>query len=234
MVAIFVAFMFVSLVLTDLGVEKWKAWRTAYALQAARSAAAAMAIDRDAWCRVPDGVHLGSQHTWVKSDPAGGLEIGADALVARAVGAACRIILPKQGEMVTAGQPLFRLENKGGTVTIPAAITGRIVEVNTRLDGQPELVSQDPYGSGWVCHLTPTRAEGTASDWRFGEQAVIWLEKEFGRFQEFLFGQVSPDLALGLTSQDGGFPAAGCLLELGSQACEAFEASFLRRPEGIS
>ena len=30
MVAIFVAFMFVSLVLTDLAIEKWQAWRVAH------------------------------------------------------------------------------------------------------------------------------------------------------------------------------------------------------------
>jgi hypothetical protein len=36
-------------------------------------------------------------------------------------------------------------------------------------------------------------------------------------------------LALGFTSQDGGLPAAGCLVELGPKVWGAFEASFLYR-----
>jgi hypothetical protein len=57
----------------------------------------------------------------------------------------------------------------------------------------------------------------------------MWLENEFVRFREFIFAQISPDLALGVTSQDGGLPAAGCLGELGPKAWSAFETTFLRR-----
>ena len=61
MVAIFVAFMFVSLVLTDLGVEKWKAWRAARAARPADSAEPwRMALE--ALWQVPEGVHL-ANHT---------------------------------------------------------------------------------------------------------------------------------------------------------------------------
>src|SRR5271157_5343514 len=126
MVAIFVAFMFVSLVLTDLAVEKWQAWRLAHRVWAMNPAAEAMAYRFGALCQVPDGIHLANQHTWVKPDPSGGLEIGADALIVRAVGAVRRIILPKVGDLVATGQPLFRLEHNGCTMTIPSAMTGQV------------------------------------------------------------------------------------------------------------
>lgn len=229
MVALFVAFMFVSLVLTDLAIVKWHAWRVAHVARAGSSAAEGMTYGFEALCHVPEGIHLAHQHTWVKPDPTGGLEIGADALIVRAVGAVRRIILPKMGEEVTVGQPLFRLEHHGCAVTIPSAISGRVVAVNSRLADQPELLSSDPYGSGWICQLTPTRMEEHAPSVRFGEQAAMWLENEFVRFREFIFAQISPDLALGVTSQDGGLPAVGCLVELGPRAWSAFEANFLRR-----
>lgn len=228
MVALFVAFMFISLVLIDLGVEKLQAWRVAHPARARSRRAEVSTFGIDDWWLVPEGVHLANQHTWVKPNPAGGLEIGADALIARAVGAVRRVILPKEGDVVTAGQPLFRLEHDGCAVTIPASLTGKVVAVNRRLADQPELLSSDPYGSGWVCHLTPTRLEEAAPGARFGEQATIWLKNEFARFQEFIFAQVSPDLALGVTSQDGGIPATGCLVELGPAAWSAFEADFLK------
>jgi glycine cleavage system H protein len=229
MVAIFVALMFVCLVLTDLVVEKWQAWRLAHPARASRPTAEVMVYGLDAWCQVPEDVHLNNQHTWLKPDPTGGLEIGADALLARAVGAVRRVILPKVGDQITAGQPLFRLEHKGRSVTIPSAITGRVMAVNSRLADQPELLSSDPYGSGWVCYLSPTHVEEAAPSVRFGEQAAQWLESEFTRFREFVFAQVSPDMALGVTSQDGGLPAVGCLGELGPAAWTVFEADFLHR-----
>ncbi|MFZ0960552.1 MAG: glycine cleavage system protein H [Terriglobia bacterium] len=227
MVAIFVAFMFVSLVLMDLAIEKWQVWRLAHPARATRPIAEAMTYGFEALCRVPEGVHLASQHTWVKPDPTGGLEIGADALIVRAVGNVRRIILPNVGEQVTAGHPLFSLEHNGCAATIPSAITGRVMAVNRSLVDHPELLSSDPYGSGWVCYLNPTRVEQSAASVRFGEQATMWLENEFARFREFIFAQISPDSALGATSQDGGLPAPGCLGELGPAAWNDFEARFL-------
>jgi glycine cleavage system H protein len=227
MVALFVALMFVGLVLTDLAVEKWRVWQKA---RAARSAASVRAMEPQMLWQVPEGVHLSGVHTWFRPDPAGGLEIGADALIAYAVGTVRKIVLPKPGDHVTAGQPLFQLEREGRAVTVPFLVTGQVMAVNSRLVDQPELLSSDPYGSGWVCHLNPTRVEGAAPIMRFGEAAVTWLENEFVRFREFIVGQISPDLALGVTSQDGGLPAVGSLSELDAKAWSAFEADFLRRP----
>jgi len=229
MVAIFVAFMFVSFVLTDLVVEKWRAWRVQHAVLATRPTEA-MAYGLDEWCQIPEGVCLADQHTWVKADPTGGLAIGADALIVRAVGAVRRIVLPKVGDQVTAGQPLFRLENNGCTITIPSAMTGRVMSVNNHLVDRPETLSLDPYGSGWVCYLNPTRKDEPFPKVRFGEQAAMWIENEFKHFQEFIFAQLSPDLALGVTSLDGGIPAFGCLSELPPRSWSAFEAKFLQRP----
>jgi len=231
MVALLVALMFVSLVLIDMGIEKWKTWRAAGPARAQTRAAQAVAAGWAEWCQVPEGVHLANQHIWIKPDPAGGLEIGADALIAHAIGAVQRIILPKVGDQVAAGQPLFRLERNGCAVKIPAALTGRVMSVNGRLRAHPDLLSSDPYGSGWVCSLVPLRVEQPGPRAiRFGEQAVTWLAQEATRFADFILGQTPPDLALGATNLDGGFPAVGCLGELGPAAWSAFEDSFLRQP----
>ena len=230
MVAIFVALMFVCLVLTDLSVEKWQAWRVAHPARARSPRAEFKAHALDAWCQVPEGVHLANQHTWVKPYPTGRFGMGTDALIARAVGAVRRIILPKVGDQVIAGQPLCRLEHNGRAVTIPSSMTGWVTAVNSRLVDQPGLLSSDPYGDGWICYVSPTQVQKPVPSVRIGEQAARWLENEFVRFREFISAQTSTDLALGVTSQDGGFPALGCLGELDPTAWSAFEADFLRRP----
>jgi hypothetical protein len=133
---------------------------------------------------------------------------------------------------VTAGQPLFRLEHDGRAVAVPAAVTGRVMAVNSRLADEPELLTSDPYGRGWVCCLEPTGAETAAPRLLFAEQAAVWLEDEFARFRQFILAQISPDEALGATSYDGGLPAFGCLAELDEPAWNAFEANFLKGPGG--
>jgi len=225
MVAIFVALMFVSLVLTDLGVQKWNAWQAARSLARAEREAA---VSSEVLWQVPEGVQIAEGHTWFRPDPNGGLEIGADSLITHAIGAVRRIVLPNPGDQVTAGQPLFRLEKDGRSLTVPSTVTGKVVMVNNRLQNQPALLNSDPYGNGWICRVTPTEV-AAAPNVRFGDKAALWLENEFNRLREFLSVEVMSDFALGVTSQDGGIPTSGCLSELDQTAWSGFEAEFLKK-----
>ena len=225
MVAIFVAFMFLSLVITDLGVHKWNAWRAA---RSTHRAVGNAAINNNELWQVPEDVHLSDVHTWFRPDPSGGLEIGADTLIAHALGAVGRVVLPNPGDHVINGQPLFRLERDGREITVPSSITGKVVAVNPRLQTHPALLNSDPYGNGWICRVTPTSLGAMMPNVRFGEKAIIWLESEFTRLREFLSTQLSPEFALGATSQDGGLPTSGCLTELDEAAWTAFETEFLK------
>lgn len=126
-----------------------------------------------------------------------------------------------------AGQPLFRLERQGRGLIVRSSTTGRVVALNTNLGNRPDSVAEDPYGSGWICAITPTQSANSSVALRHGQKATNWLEQEFYRFREFLFVQVSPDLASDVTYADGGLPATGSLAELPLRGWGAFEATFL-------
>jgi glycine cleavage system H protein len=160
MVALFVALMFVGFVLVDLMVQKLEAGR------AAVSAPAGLP-----W-NVPQGFYLSEGHTWSYPYSPVGVRVGADALVAHALGAVEKVVLLKRGELVEAGQPLFRLEYQGGELEIPSAVTGRVIALNQGLGTRPELVAKDPYGSGWICAITPTQPNSGFSGMRSGEKAA--------------------------------------------------------------
>jgi glycine cleavage system H protein len=213
MVALFVALMFIGFVLVDLIVQRVR-----------RVTASAPA--EPAW-NIPQGFYLSEGHCWSHPDSSVGVRVGADALLAHALGAVEKVALPKLGELVKAGQPLFGLERQGRGFDIQSSITGRVVALNTGLGKRPELVAKDPYGSGWICAITPTQSDGGSASMRCGEKAVLWLEQEFHRFREFLSMQVSPDLAVDVTCPDGGLPAVGSLAELPISGWRAFEAEFL-------
>jgi glycine cleavage system H lipoate-binding protein len=216
MVALFVALMFIGFVLVDLAVQR---------LEARRAAASAPA--GVPW-NVPHGFYLSEGHTWSYPYSSVGVRVGADALVARALGALEKLVL--LGEQAKAGQPLVRLEYHGCALEIPSSVTGRVIAFNRDLGKRPELVVKDPYGSGWICAITPTQPGGGFGGMRSGEKAAAWLEQEFHRFREFLSRQVSPDLAVSVTYPDGGLPAVGALTQLAHGGWRAFEAEFLRPP----
>jgi glycine cleavage system H protein len=216
MVALFVALMFIGFLLVDFIVQSLQGRR------AAVSAPAGLPLD------VPVGFNLTEGHTWSHPDSSVGVKVGADALLAHALGAVEKVVLPKLGELVKAGELLFHLEYRGHDLKIPSSITGRVVALNPGLVGRPELVVRDPYGSGWICAITPTQADGRSEGVRSGEKAAAWLEQEFHRFREFLSQQVSPDLAVSVTYPDGGLPAVGALNQLARSGWLAFEAEFLR------
>ena len=216
MVALFVASMFIGFVLVDLVVQ---------ALQARRAAVSTAA---DLPWNVPKGFYLSEGHTWFHPDSSVGLRVGADALVARALGAVEKVVLPELGEHVKAGQPLFQLQYHGCDLKIPSSITGQVAALNPGLGKRPELVAQDSYGSGWICAITPTQSDGGSGGTLSGEESAAWLEQEFHRFREFLSLQISPDPALSVSYPDGGLPSVGSLTHLGRGGWRAFEAEFLR------
>jgi glycine cleavage system H protein len=218
MVALFVAIMFIGFLLVD------------FVVQSLQARQAAVPTSADFPWKVPKGIYLSEGHTWFRPDSSMALKVGADALVAHALGAVEKVVLPKLGEPVKAGRPLFHLEYQGCDLEIPSSITGHVAALNPVLGKRPELVAQDPYGSGWICAITPAQWDSRPRVMRSGEKAIAWLEQEFHRFREFLSLQISPDPTLSVSYPDGGLPSVGSLTQLPRDGWRAFEAEFLRPP----
>jgi glycine cleavage system H protein len=228
MVAILVALMFVGLILVDLTLQKLEARREARATASARTAPAALRPTvLNPWA-VPAGVQLTPGHAWLRPLENATFRVGADALVAHALGAASNVSVPPVGEQIWAGQPLFKVRAGGRTVDLSSPVNGRVVAVNPVLMDRPGLVTEAPYGDGWVCavHAEPPIGEEFAS-W-IGEKAAAWMQKELQRLAEFLWVRFPIEPALGTTDLDGGLPAPGALAFLNDEAWGEFEREFLR------
>jgi len=39
--------------------------------------------------------------------------------------------------------------------SILAPISGKIVELNSKILDKPELINKEPYGDGWICIIKP-------------------------------------------------------------------------------
>jgi glycine cleavage system H protein len=79
--------------------------------------------------------------------------------------------LPAVGATVERGEPFGVVESVKAVADLFGPVSGRVVEVNTTLADQPELVNQDCYGDGWMLVLEPDDAAEVeallvASDYR--------------------------------------------------------------------
>ncbi|HUU12387.1 MAG TPA: hypothetical protein VM182_01615 [Terriglobia bacterium] len=227
MVAIFVALMFITFILTDLLIEKVRESRAARS-RAMEKLPPVSSGAWDSWTVVPEAAYLSESHAWLLPEAKGLLRAGIDAMLAAALGRADRVVLPEVRRNVKAGEPLFHLELGGRRLTVASPVSGSVVSVNSELQEGPERLVESPYITGWICSLRPTRLEQERGSLWLGGKAVVWLRAEVERFREFIVAHQAPDLELGLISHDGGMPMRGCLAQLDSSAWEEFSHDFLR------
>lgn len=64
------------------------------------------------------------------------------------------------GDSVDAGDAVGEVESVKATAEVITPIAGQIVEVNTALESEPEIINADPYGKGWVVKIKLTDASG--------------------------------------------------------------------------
>ena len=62
------------------------------------------------------------------------------------------------------GQIFGVVESNKTVSDLFAPVAGQVVEVNEALKTQPELVNQDPYGSGWMIRVAMSDAGGELLD----------------------------------------------------------------------
>jgi glycine cleavage system H protein len=72
----------------------------------------------------------------------------------------------EEGTKLAAGDILGSIETMKTTLDIPSPLDGVIKTVNPRLEDEPELVNQDPYGEGWLVQLE-------AVDWKTAQETFL-------------------------------------------------------------
>ena len=133
---------------------------------------------------VPGGVFLSAGHAWARIEPDGQMRVGLDDFARKALGPIEHVELPKMGETVGRGEPLFAVKRGDRTAHFAAPVSGRVMRVNGILLDEPSLVTQSPYLRGWVCLVQPTDLAGDLRALRIGQQVVTWYQEEIARLRE--------------------------------------------------
>lgn len=68
------------------------------------------------------------------------------------------IELPQVGRTVSAGESIGEIESVKAVSDLYAPVSGEIIDVNKALEANLGMLSEDPFGTGWICKLRISNA----------------------------------------------------------------------------
>lgn len=98
---------------------------------------------------VPDDRKYLETHEWFRVD-GDVVTVGISQFAADELTDITYVELPEVGSRVEAGTSFGDVESVKATSELNSAVSGEVVEVNTRLEDEPELLNSDPFGDGWI------------------------------------------------------------------------------------
>ena len=101
---------------------------------------------------IPEHLKYSSEHEWLA--PAGRTaKVGITGYAAEHIGDIVFVELPTVGTTVIAGSSFGVIEAVKSVSELFAPVSGTVVAINERVAKEPELVSADPYGDGWLIEI---------------------------------------------------------------------------------
>jgi len=102
--------------------------------------------------KIPSELLYTKDHEWVKIE--GDIAtVGVTDFAQGELGDIVYVEIEKEGETIDAGEVFGTVEAVKTVSDLFMPLSGEVVEVNTDLEGNPEVVNSDPYGDGWMIKI---------------------------------------------------------------------------------
>lgn len=98
---------------------------------------------------VPENLRYSKEHEWVLIED-GIAKIGITDFAQSELGDIVFIEIDSEGETVPADEVFGTIEAVKTVSDLFMPASGEVMEINPRLESEPELVNTDPYGDGWL------------------------------------------------------------------------------------
>ena len=102
---------------------------------------------------IPDDLKYARSHEWIK-DEGDSVVVGISHYAQDQLGEVVYVELPEVGTAFNVGDELGTLESVKAVSEFLAPVAGEVLEVNTRLEDEPNLVNDDSYGDGWLVKIS--------------------------------------------------------------------------------
>ncbi len=109
----------------------------------------------------PENLHYTKDHEWISLE-GNVATIGITDFAQHELGDIVYIDISAKGKALAAEEIFGSVEAVKTVSDLFLPVAGTITEVNPALDGQPELVNNDPYVQGWMVKMTVTNVDDVA------------------------------------------------------------------------
>jgi glycine cleavage system H protein len=152
---------------------------------------------------LPQSLYYHQGHTWVALQESGAAVVGLDDFASKLMGRPTSIKLPRVGERCRQGARGWILSRKGRILAMPFPLDGEVVAINERVLNNPEILTKEPYGNGWLAMVKPRELKRNLRNLLAGPIAMRWMEEAAADLRSAFSGK------LGAVYQDGGLPKEG-------------------------
>ena len=97
-------------------------------------------------------MYFTKEHEWVKVDGTQAT-VGISEHAAHELGDITFVELPQMGKVVKQFDTLAGIESVKAASDIYSPVSGKVTQVNDKLEDAPELVNESAEESGWICKL---------------------------------------------------------------------------------
>ncbi|MBW3083261.1 glycine cleavage system protein H [Bifidobacterium phasiani] len=101
---------------------------------------------------VPTHLEYSQDHVWVDASVSPAI-VGLTAYAANRLGELVYVDLPEPGDRVEAGDEIVELESQKAVEPLVCPVAGVIRYVNRGVADDPSIVTNDPYGEGWILKI---------------------------------------------------------------------------------
>jgi glycine cleavage system H protein len=97
---------------------------------------------------IPKELFYTKEHEWCRFEEK--VVVGITDYAQKELGDVVFIELPEVGKTVRKGDGIAVVESVKAVSDVYSPISGVITSVNKKLEDNPELINEDPYGEGWI------------------------------------------------------------------------------------
>ena len=180
--------------------------------------------------RIPQGIFFNKHHVWTHLSESGTAKVGLDDFIQHITGKVKFTNIKTPGETISKGDLLTEIYQNGKRLKVYSPISGEILDANSVLQENPEILNEDPYDKGWIYKIKPSNWVKETNSYLLADAASDWSYLEFVRFKDFLargpMRTLSSEPSM-IMLQDVGEIRENVLSDLPDQVWEDFQEEFL-------
>ena len=100
----------------------------------------------------PADLKYRDSHEWVRVE-GNVATVGVSWFAQDSLGDVVHVEMPEIGDSTSAGATIGEIESVKAVSDIYSPVSGEVIAINEGLDGNEELVNDDPYGEGWLFQI---------------------------------------------------------------------------------